>query len=349
MKKIFVTVLLGLCVWMMVSAQESEKEYELGLYYYYKKDDPVKAVPYFQRAAEAGLSKAQVELGYMYQSGIGVPKNYQKAMELYRKAEENHDPLGILYIGRLYKEGLGVEQNMQTAFSYYKRAADIGYTLAESITGQCYLYGKGVEKNVPEALKYLERSASKGYDNELLGNLYYEGNEVPRDLKKAYHWFSMGDVKTYNAKSRFQLAYIYYKLFEDYDKALELFYQLHQEEYLGAFETYQEVLQAKEESKLPDTPPSFPGGEGAWEQFISKNMKYPKKAARNGEQGKVVLMATVKKDGKLGNIRVEHGISPELDKEAVRLLLVMPKWNPGSRNGKPMDVEITQTITFSLD
>lgn len=347
MKRLIIVVLSGILTLTTVLAQERNEDYDIGLRYY--KDSPAKSVPYLQRAADAGHSGAQVLLGLLYQTGKGVDKNYRIAMELFQKAEEANNPEAVEHIGILYEEGLGVEPNMPTAFGYYKRAADMGSAHAAFLAGQCYLEGSGTDKDITNALKYLEQSAMQKYGNELLGDLYYEGVEVPRNLEKALSWYRSGNAKSYDGKSRFQLAYLYYTFVKDYDKALDMLYQLHKEEYPDAFRVYQEVLSAKEEAKLPDTAPSFPGGENALHQFIRDNMKYPKKSASKGIQGEVVLSFTVMKDGRLANFRVECGINPELDKEAVRLLLVMPKWNPATRQGQSMAAEVMQTITFALD
>ena len=95
------------------------------------------AVPFLQRAAKAGSGIAQAKLGNMYEKGLGVSKNYQIAMNMYKKAEQSHEPEGLLGIGGLYDNGLGVEQSPEKAFSYYKRAADMGNATGECLTGIC--------------------------------------------------------------------------------------------------------------------------------------------------------------------------------------------------------------------
>lgn len=97
--------------------------------------------------------------------------------------------------------------------------------------------------------------------------------------------------------------------------------------------------------------PEFPGGQDALFKFISKNLTYPKAAAKNEIQGRVIVQFIVEKDGTIGNIRIYKGISPELDKEAIRVfsLPTMPKWKPGTSDGEPVRVRYSVPITFRLN
>ena len=341
MKRLFFILLAG--VWAMSVLGQSFDE-EAGMRFYKDKQYEV-AVPYLQKAAKAGSGIAQATLGEMYEKGLGVSKNYQIAMNMYKKAAESQEPVGLVGIGGLYANGLGVEKNQETAFSYYKRAADMGSALGEAFTGIYYLYGNGTEQNIEEALKYLERSTSGGFGNEILANLYFDGTVVEQDMNTAFKWYTSGDIDSYSAQSRYRLAGIYYKRYENYDKALELLDRLRREEYSGAADAYREVFQLQKESRMPDTAPSFPGGVM---RYIASHLQYPDEAQENGIQGKVVLVFTVKKDGSVADIRVKQSAHPLLDKEAVRLIMSMPKWNPATTKGKPVDAEFTLPITFAL-
>lgn len=97
-----------------------------------------------------------------------------------------------------------------------------------------------------------------------------------------------------------------------------------------------------------DTPPSFPGGMSELMHFLSKNLKYPEQSAKNSIQGRVVVSFIVEKDGRLTNIQVEKSVAPELDAEAVRVISVMPKWNPGKQKGKTVRTSVTQPVRFRV-
>lgn len=85
--------------------------------------------------------------------------------------------------------------------------------------------------------------------------------------------------------------------------------------------------------------PEFPdGGMSALMEYLSKNIKYPEAAMKKGTQGRATVQFVVEKDGSITNVKILRGIDPELNKEAVRVISAMPKWNPAhkrrSRAGK---------------
>ena len=94
--------------------------------------------------------------------------------------------------------------------------------------------------------------------------------------------------------------------------------------------------------------PQFPGGQAEMMQFISKNMKYPTIAQENGTQGRVTCQFVVGADGRVRDVNVLRGVDPYLDKEAVRVIMSMPKWIPGKQNGKAVSVKYTIPVVFRL-
>ena len=94
--------------------------------------------------------------------------------------------------------------------------------------------------------------------------------------------------------------------------------------------------------------PSFPGGEAALMQYLSKNIKYPPFAEENNIQGRVICTFVVERDGSVSDIRIARGVDPSLDKEAVRVVSAMPRWIPGRQNGQNVRVKYTLPVTFRL-
>jgi len=86
------------------------------------------------------------------------------------------------------------------------------------------------------------------------------------------------------------------------------------------------------------------GGSAAWARFIQKTLRYPE----TDTQGRVMLSFIIEKDGKLSDIKVVRGISPELDREALRVLKLAPAWKPGQQNGHPVRVKYTIPIVFQM-
>ena len=104
----------------------------------------------------------------------------------------------------------------------------------------------------------------------------------------------------------------------------------------------------KSQTELTETKVAIPGGQAEMMQFISKNMKYPTIAQENGTQGRVTCQFVVGADGKVRDVKVLRGVDPYLDKEAVRVIMSMPKWIPGKQNGKAVSVKYTIPVMFRL-
>jgi len=96
--------------------------------------------------------------------------------------------------------------------------------------------------------------------------------------------------------------------------------------------------------------PNFGGGNAQeFRTWVAANMKYPEEAAKNGIKGRVFVEFIVEKDGSISNTKVLRGVEPTLDKEAIRVVELSPKWNPGKQNGKPVRVKYAFPIIFTLD
>ena len=115
-----------------------------------------------------------------------------------------------------------------------------------------------------------------------------------------------------------------------------------------------EKVEEKEEDEevifvVVETMPEFPGGQAALFKYLSENVKYPVIAQENGIQGRVICQFVVNKDGAIVDVEVvRSGGDASLDKEAVRVIKSMPKWNPGKQRGKPVRVKYTVPVNFKL-
>lgn len=83
-------------------------------------------------------------------------------------------------------------------------------------------------------------------------------------------------------------------------------------------------------------------------KFIADNLKYPVVAQEAGIQGRVSLRYIVSKTGKIQDIVIVRGISPECDAEALRVVKAMPDWVPGKHDGEVVDAYFTLPIVFKL-
>lgn len=124
------------------------------------------------------------------------------------------------------------------------------------------------------------------------------------------------------------------------------------------------VLKAKEEIAAPEPPkhvveetkiftvveqmPMYPGGDAALMGYLRDNIHYPTIAAENGVQGRVVVGFVVERDGSITDVNILRGVDPSLDREAMRVVKSMPRWNPGKQNGSAVRVKYQVPVSFRL-
>ncbi|MEE1022527.1 MAG: energy transducer TonB [Muribaculaceae bacterium] len=111
-----------------------------------------------------------------------------------------------------------------------------------------------------------------------------------------------------------------------------------------------EVVKPKEEQIFVavEQPAEFPGGQAALMKWLSNNMRYPEAAQQNDIQGRVVVNFVVEKDGSIGHVKIAKGVDKDLDREAIRVVKKMPKWQPGKNNGVPVRSYFNLPVTFRL-
>ena len=93
--------------------------------------------------------------------------------------------------------------------------------------------------------------------------------------------------------------------------------------------------------------PQFPGGEKELFKFINLNLKYPNSDI--DVNGKVICRFIVNRDGSVSNPEVIRSLDPECDKEAIRVIKLLPKFIPGKQNGKNVRVWYTMPVIFKLE
>jgi len=114
------------------------------------------------------------------------------------------------------------------------------------------------------------------------------------------------------------------------------------------------IIEIEEESDedfftIVEQMPEFPGGELALMKYITKKIKYPPIAKEYNITGKVYVSFIVDKSGSVGNVKVVRGVDKSLDAEAIRVIKTLPKYKPGKQRGKPVKVQFTVPINFTLN
>jgi TonB family protein len=92
--------------------------------------------------------------------------------------------------------------------------------------------------------------------------------------------------------------------------------------------------------------PVFPGGEDSLFAFIARNSKYPIAEVKEKSINRVYVTFVISHEGKVTGAQVLRGKSELFDKEAIRILKIMPSWIPGSQNGKNVNVAYNLPVNF---
>ena len=154
----------------------------------YGKGEKAEAFSYYRSAAEGGEPRAFFWAGYSYELGEGVPKDPERAARYYQQAleapiREKGNPANRL--GMFYYDGRGVERDYAKAFQLLKWAENNGSPAMLYYLGACYANGQGTRQDYETARAYLEKidwNCPQGF--YLLGKMYCNGLGVPEDIAK---------------------------------------------------------------------------------------------------------------------------------------------------------------------
>lgn len=97
-----------------------------------------------------------------------------------------------------------------------------------------------------------------------------------------------------------------------------------------------------------EQPAEFPGGTAAMMKWLSNNLRYPEAAQQNDIQGRVTVNFVVEKDGSISQVKIAKGVDKDLDREAIRVVKKMPRWQPGKNNGVPVRSYFNLPVIFRL-
>lgn len=109
--------------------------------------------------------------------------------------------------------------------------------------------------------------------------------------------------------------------------------------------TGSEVLEDNTVFEKVEIMPSFPGGMDAFRKFLMKNLRQPEDLMEE-EKFLVLVSFVIDNEGNITSIQIDKSGRPDLDKEVVRVVKKMPKWNPGRQNGKNVAVHFRLPVTF---
>ena len=166
--------------------------------------------------------------GDLYHYGLGVEKNYEKAIELYKIAERRELPEAKYNLGVMYYNGEGVNKDRNKAIELWTQAAEKGNEKAKKVIEK--IETSLFDDKFEEIIKIYEKEAEMENDEAMymLGFLFEERNKYEQDLEKAFEWYEKSATKG-NAKAQFKLGSYYalgttvdenlYKAFGWFEKA----------------------------------------------------------------------------------------------------------------------------------
>jgi uncharacterized protein len=125
--------------------------------------DEVRALDLFHRAAAAGHTRAQINLGILYLRGLGVQRDLVNARAWLEKAAASGDPQALYTLGRAMDEGSEqIAPDPVRAADLYRRAAEKGHVLAGLRYGLALSEGIGIKRDVAQAQKWLVQARDNG-------------------------------------------------------------------------------------------------------------------------------------------------------------------------------------------
>ena len=186
---------------MTVSTQQFLKDYKAERY---------SAAAKLIKQIDCDNAEVQFNLGYMYEYGKGVAKNYEEALKWYRKAANQNLAAAQFNIGYMYAEGKGVDKSMSEAVRWYRKAAEQGYAAAQNNLGMAYRCGNGIARDDYMGVSWYHKAAEQGYAMAMnnLGLAYASGHGVEKDEYEAVRWYRKAAEQGY-AAAQYHLGLAY--------------------------------------------------------------------------------------------------------------------------------------------
>ena len=156
----------------------------------YKQGDYARAFKISQSLASQGNATAQSNLGNMYATGEGTPKNIKQAILWWFKAGNQGKAQAQFNLGVVYGDGKDLLRDYKKAVFWYQKAADQGYAGAQHNLGLSYASGQGVLRDDSKAFQWYRKAAAQNFKNaqHSLGVMYCYGRGVAKNLRQCAIW-----------------------------------------------------------------------------------------------------------------------------------------------------------------
>ncbi len=183
--------------------------YQLGRAFF-DKEDYAAAFTEISAAADTGLVIAKAQLGYLYDTGLGTPRDLKKAMTLYRAGADGNVGFAAHNLAVVLRDEKDAPVDHAASFALFQKAVSLGYDQSLVDVGFAYDTGHGVTQDYAQAVAWYRKAADKGIaeGQNNLGSLYEEGNGVARDPAEALSWYRKAQAQDYPLAD-FNIAHLF--------------------------------------------------------------------------------------------------------------------------------------------
>lgn len=166
-------------------------------------------------------------------------------------------------------------------------------------------------------------------------------------LKKEFHTPQRKNIRLKKSKIKIYKSEKFIPYSEDIIRDIQLVNTKIKRNIASASDAYSRE-KINNQNQQPDVMPQFPGGIRAMYQFLSRAMRYPTDAMEEGVSGKVFVEFKIDKNGIIKDAHVLNKLYPSLEREALRVVLTFPKWEPATLKGKAFDVDLDYTLPINF-
>ncbi|AZB65661.1 caspase-1, p20 [Cereibacter sphaeroides] len=168
------------------------------------------ALHWQQKAVDAGYASAMVYLGQMYLDGQAVPRDFDRARELFEAADARGETAALTALAWIHRAGVGVPEDPARALDFYRQGAARGNDWAMTNIGEFYQKGLSVARDPVEAVRWYTAAAKSGEltAQTRLARMYQTGDGIAVDEAQARFWFETAAGRGVpNALTRLGLMY----------------------------------------------------------------------------------------------------------------------------------------------
>lgn len=169
--------------------------------------NPKLAFQMFQTAAFELHPDAMYWLGRLYEEGVGIPKDYAKAVEYYAAAGAKGQEDAIVRTAEIYNQGLLGERKRSTALELFVELAKKNHPYATYMIGMAYLNGDGVQKSAEHAFSWLNKALANG-SIDAMNRFRLLGTKSKTDARSKDDIFAIGKNLFESKKGRQATVYL---------------------------------------------------------------------------------------------------------------------------------------------